>query len=228
MHMADIRRTKKLRQLATELREACALRGVTLVVGEAEDILADKISAIARQIGVTERTIIDNYMPVGMISELAQAVAAVNDEYQDAAQSTEPVTLGASEAGRVIAALGMTMKLATQALQLPGSRSETLGVATDLADAVVGMGVAIESTGEGQPVQVGGSTLVYTRKVLRQTIDLLGDGTWVCPCPSRHVPDATCELQRTLAGDLHLIGGWIGGADEPPADGRLPTDPRSR
>jgi hypothetical protein len=46
----------------------------------------------------------------------------------------------------VIAALGMTIKLATEALQKPTGDADALVVSTDCADAVVGIGVAIRST----------------------------------------------------------------------------------
>jgi hypothetical protein len=220
MNVTDIRKTKRVRALAVELRERCALHGMTLVDGEAEDILAARIGALARQLRVTERTVMDSYLPEGFIPELARAVAAVNEEYQDVASDAGPVTLSAAEAGHVIAALGMTTKLAVAALGLPEGRTEALGVATDTADAIVGIGALLRGA-EGQPIQVGGSTLVYTRKVLRQTIELIRDGTWICPCRSRHTRGASCDLQRNLASDLSLVGGWAsGGATEPPAADR--------
>src|SRR5262249_44624448 len=143
--MADIRNTKKVRQLAAELRGECALRGVVLVAGEAEEILAAKIRAIANQLGVTERTVLECYLPDNVVHATADVVGEAAATYQQAVDAAEPVTLVVADAGRVIAALGMTMKLATEALQKPTGDADALGVATDCADAVVGIGAAIRS-----------------------------------------------------------------------------------
>jgi len=218
--VADIRNTKKVRQLAAELRDECALRGVILVAGEAEEILAGKISAIARQLGVTERTALDRYLPDDVVHALAEVVGTEGVTYRRAVDAAEPVTLDIADIGRVIAALGMTMKLATDALEKPGGRADAFGVATDCADAVVGIGAAIRNTDGDDEVEIGGPTLVYTRKVLQRAIELIRDGTWACPCRSRHTQGATCSLQDNLINDLNLVGGWAAGAHEPPADQR--------
>ncbi len=218
--VADIRNTKKVRQLAAELRDECAVRGVVLVAGEAEEILAVKIRDIARQLGVTERTALDRYLPDEVVHALADTVGKAGATYRQAVDAVEPVALDVADVGRVIAALGMTMKLATDALEKPTGRADALGVATDSADAVVGIGVAIRNTGDDQHVRIGGPTLVYTRKVLHRAIELIRDGTWTCPCRSRHTPGATCNLQENLINDLNLVGGWDAGPSERPARDR--------
>jgi hypothetical protein len=70
------------------------------------------------------------------------------------------IAFDVADVGRVIAALGMTMKLATDALEKPTGRADALDVATDSADAVVGIGVAIRNTGHDQDVEIGGADLV--------------------------------------------------------------------
>jgi hypothetical protein len=218
--VADIRNTKKVRQLAAELRDECALRGVILVAGEAEEILALKIRAIANQLGVTERTVLDRYLPDDVVHATAEIVGQAGATYQQAVDAAGPVALDIGDAGRVIAALGMTMKLATEALEKPGGRADALGVATDCADAVVGIGVAIRGTGQASAeIEIGGSTL-HARKVLQRTVELIRDGTWPCPCRDRHTAGATCRLQDNLISDLNLIGGWDAGPRERPARDR--------
>lgn len=216
--VANVRNTKRFRQLAAELREECGLQGVVLVAGESEEILAARIDDIARSLGVTGRTAMERYVTDEVVHALAGGVGAAGATYQDAVDTTEPVTLSIADAGRVIAALGMALKLATDAFS--SGPAEALGVATDSADAVVGIGVAIGNTHPGADVNVGGPTLVYARKVLQRTIELIRGGTWTCPCRSRHAPNETCELQRSLATDLNLLGGWTTGPQEPPAEYR--------
>ena len=136
------------------------------------------------------------------------------------ANAAAPVTLPVTQAARVIAALGMAIKLAIDAQQHQRAPTEAFAVTTDAADAVVGLGTAMRTLDHDQPVVISGPTLVYSRKVLHRTIELIHEGTWTCPCRSRHIPGGTCDLQRNLANDLHLIGGWTGGSHEAPADQR--------
>ncbi len=114
----------------------------------------------------------------------------------------------------------MTMKLATDAMESDPRRVEALGVATDCADAVVGIGAALRRADGTTRVQIAGPTLVYTRKVLLQAIEHIRDGHWTCPCRSQHTPGTACDLQRTLTSDLNLAGGWPVDQQEPPADNR--------
>ncbi len=217
--VADIRNTKKVRQLAAQLRNECAARGVTLVSGEAEEILADRIRGIAQRLGVNERTVLDRYLLEDTVPALADALAAADTTYHQAVDAVEPVVLDITDTGRVIAALGMTMKLATEALQTPTGHADALGVATDCADAVVGIGAAIRST-DDEDIEIGGATLVYARNVLQRAVQLIHDGTWECPCSTPHAPGVTCTLQANLINDMNLLGGWAGGAHEPPAHHR--------
>ena len=57
----------------------------------------------------------------------------------------------------------------------------------------------------------GGQHLVWTRKVLLRTIELISNGTWACPCEGPHNGMPACSLQRQLTGDLHRVGGWVPG-----------------
>jgi len=215
--VADVRNTKKVRQLAAALRDECALRGVVLVAGQAEELLADRVQVIANQLGITERTALDRYMPDDVVVALADTLGTAGAAYRDAVATTEPVTLNVADLGRVIAAVGMTMKLATDAMESESQRVQALGVATDCADAIVGIGAALRPAHTATRVELAGPTLVYTRKVLLQAIEQIRDRHWACPCRSRHTPGAACDLQRNLTNDLKLIGGWPIDGREPPA-----------
>jgi hypothetical protein len=68
------------------------------------------------------------------------------------------------------------------------------------------------STAEGVgEFRFGGQHLVWTRKVLMRTIELISNGAWACPCEGPHNTMPACSLQRQLTGDLHLVGGWVPG-----------------
>ena len=72
----DIRNSKRFRELAALLRERAGREGVKLVGGEAEDLLADRVAAIAAQLGVTPRTAL-GYVSQNTVSALADVVIDV-------------------------------------------------------------------------------------------------------------------------------------------------------
>jgi hypothetical protein len=204
----DIPNTKRFRELAGFLRERVGREGVKLVGGEAERILADRVAAIATQLGVTPRTAL-GYVSEDSLEVLARELGSLAEEYDDAAQTAEPVTVKITDAGRVVAALGMAVKLAAEHIE--GHRADAAGIAADGADALVGLGVAMSTAKGAGEFRFGGQHLVWTRKVLVRTIELISDGTWVCPCEGPHDGVPTCRLRRQLTGDLHLVGGWVPG-----------------
>lgn len=103
----------------------------------------------------------------------------------------------------------MAVKLATEHIE--SHRADAAGIATDSADALVGLGVAMSTAKGTSGVRFGGQHLVWTRKVLLRIIELISDGTWACPCEGPHSGMSACRLRRQLTGDLHLVGGWVPG-----------------
>jgi hypothetical protein len=81
------------------------------------------------------------------------------------------VTLSAFEAARVIAALGMVLKLAAEYAET--DRAETLGIIHDGADAIVGIAAAVANAQPAQHLHVGGQDLVLGRKTLNHAIRLI-------------------------------------------------------
>jgi hypothetical protein len=204
----DIRNTRRFRELVAFLRERAGREGVKLVAGEAEKVLADRVAAIASQLGVAPRTAL-GYVSEDNLEFLAQELGSLAEEYGDAAQAAEPVTIKITDAGRLVAALGMAVKLAVEHIE--SHQAAAAGIATDGADALVGAGVAMHAAKSAAEFRFGGRHLVWTRKVLLRTIELISDGTWACPCEGPHGGVQPCRLQRQLAGDLQLVGGWVPG-----------------
>lgn len=204
----DIRNTRRFRELAAFLREQAGQRGVVLVAGEAEIVLADRVTAIAARLRVTDRTAL-GYVSEDGLALLAQELGSLAEQYSDATESAEPVTINSADVGRVVAAIGMAIKLA--AGHTEDHQADATGIATDGSDALVGLGAAMSAANSGGEIRLGGQHLVWTRKVLLRTIELIGDGTWACPCGGPHTAASACSLQRQLTGDLHLVGGWVPG-----------------
>lgn len=223
MSMAGIQNSAKVRELAIELRDRCALANVHLVAGEAEAIVVKQVQAVAAQLGVTERTALTRYLGAAAMDSLVTVVAGSNAVHVEAASMAAPVTIGAADLGGVAAALGMALKLAAQELEQKAQFASALGVTTDAADAIVGLGAALRDAGDHDQVTVSGSSVVYARKVLWLTIEHLRDRTWACSCRDRHEVGKSCSLQKMLTRDLGLIGGWPSGPSEPAADQRRPN-----
>jgi hypothetical protein len=99
--VADVRNTKRVRELAAALRDECALRGVVLVAGQAEDLLTSQVQVIANQLGITERTVVDRYLPDDVVAALADTLGAADATYRDAVATTEPVTLNVADVAQV-------------------------------------------------------------------------------------------------------------------------------
>jgi len=133
--VGDIRNTKQFRELAAFLRERTGQEGVKLVAGEAEKILGDRVNALASQLRVTQRTAL-GYVSEDNLELLARELGSLAEEYDDAVETAEPVIIKITDAGRVIAALGMAVKLAAEHIE--GHQAEAAGIATDGADALVG------------------------------------------------------------------------------------------
>jgi hypothetical protein len=216
--MSSVRNSKRFKALAAALREQAGRHGVTLVAGEADDILAERLSAVATQLGITERTALDRYVTEEFVARLADTIGAQVATYRDAVQDTEPVSITLTDVGRIVAALGMVVKLAVAHAE--HTRADAAGITHDGADAMVGVGAAIVRAAGSSHVDIGGQTLVWIRGVLVRAIGLLREGRWQCPCRSPHPSGADCELRARLISDLNLVGGWLVDEGEASAEHR--------
>jgi hypothetical protein len=213
--MSNIQDSKKFRDRAVLLREQAALHGITLVPGEADRLLADRLSAVAGQMGISERWALDNYVTGDFVVKFARSLARHAETYDQAVSEIEPVGLTIAETARVLAATGMALKLAAGHVEL--TMAESMAMLTDGADFIVGIGAAMSAADGSGQVELGGQILVWIRSILVRTIDLLRSGRWTCPCEGTHGQNPTCTLVRVLARDLSLVGGWPspGPAEEP-------------
>jgi hypothetical protein len=213
--MTSIQNTKKFRDQASMLRDHAARHGITMLPGEATALLADRLTAVAQQFGISERWALDRYVNDDFIATLVQAIASHAATYQEVVQATEPVSLTTAQAGQILAALGMALKLA--AIHAEQTSASSMAMLTDGADTVVAIGAALNAADGTTPIELGGHALVWTRTILVETIGLIRAGQWECPCNGTHAAQPTCTLVPRLARDLNLIGGWL------PAEPAAPT-----
>jgi hypothetical protein len=202
--MSSIQNSKKFRERADLLQRQAALHGITMVPGEAAELLANRLTAVAEQMGISERWALDNYVTDAFVISLVNAIAQQAKTYREVVEQTEPLTLTIAETARVLAAIGMTLKLATE--HADQTKANSMAVLTDGADAIVNIGAAMSA--DTDHIEIGGRTLVWIRSILVAAIDLLRDGQWTCPCKGTHGPNPTCTLVPGLTRDLSLVGGW--------------------
>ncbi|MCP2323457.1 hypothetical protein HDA40_001964 [Hamadaea flava] len=123
------------------------------------------------------------------------------------AHDTTPVTVEQRDGLLVLAAFGVCGMLAAR----NADRREHIDpriVAKDAADSTVQVAVPMYEA-KGQPVQIGGLTVVVARKVIGMTLEALREGWWECTCERPHRPDGGCVLQDRLQHDLATRGGWV-------------------
>ncbi len=216
---ANLRNTKLFKERLAQLEEETNRLGVFFAPAEAADLLAERVAFTAAQLGVTERTALQSYTTPHNISLLAKVLGEHAAAYRDVMAEAEPVTITVPDAGRVIAALGMVCKLATE--QIEKDPADAAGLLTDAADAIVGIGAEIRTSKHDEPVTINGRTLVYSRSVLTRAIGRLTNGIWECPCREAHRPGGRpCTLMQGLTADLNIVGGWLAAPNERPGDQR--------
>jgi hypothetical protein len=217
--MAGLRGSKKVRDRAVELRQALADGGVPVSHAEAVEMILGQVETIARNLGVTERTAVENYVTGPVMEALVRACLAAGAEHAQALYTADTLTLSITDAGHVTVALGVIIKLVAQVLDERPHDADALGIATDAADAVVGVGHALRSP-TADTVTLEGAHAVYARRVLTQAIEHLRSSSWTCP-GHRHTPGTDCDVTDALVQDLHRVGGWISpDHTERPADNR--------
>lgn len=155
---------------------------------------------------MTERTALASYISEHTVEALAASLGAMKAKYRSTTGDAEPVTLDAAEAGHVIAALGMAVKLA--AGHLEETPTASLGLITDAADAIVRLGAQLRAITALGKVEFGGHELVLARGILAGIIEHLRARQWRCPC-GPHPAGAECALAVSLDRDLRRIGGWL-------------------
>jgi hypothetical protein len=168
--------------------------------------LRQRIQFIAAQIGVTEATVLRNYMDDDWGRDMARQTYRQIQE-RDAHIDAEPnQQLPLKTVGRLIAALGQallyfTVNTATDDLTCRFNPKEA-------AEAVTGLGLALTShPNDGSTVTVGGNILAWTRDALIVFRNNLQQQRWSsCPCGEdcgQHETDAA--VLRALGEDLQLL-----------------------
>jgi hypothetical protein len=109
--MSSIHDSPKFSEYARMLREQAEANGVMLASSEAAKLLAERVSAHAGQLGVPPVVALENFLSGECVAAIARTLGSHAASYQEMAGETEPITIGAADAGRVVAAIGTVIKL---------------------------------------------------------------------------------------------------------------------
>jgi hypothetical protein len=213
--MAEIRNSRRLKQLAEVLVERCRDGGVTLFVDQATEILARKVEMTAMGLRISQRYTLDRYFDEKSVATFAQTLVRQVEENRQLADQAPPLALPIDDAAHVCAAFGIAVKIATHHLNDPDAPA----LIHKAADAVVLFGLKI-SESPNDEITLAGQDIVYPRTVLTQVLDKLRGDVWSCICDADH-ETGPCEIQDRLIEDLERLGSWLT-ADAPPADARSP------
>ncbi|MEU8076078.1 hypothetical protein AB0B31_11565 [Catellatospora citrea] len=203
----ELRRSRKVKERADALREACEQLGRQLPPGDsAERIVADKVEQIAQQMGISTRTVLDRYVTDESMRVLANALVRQMQDLTEVMDQAPPVPVSVNDGLLVLAAFGMCSAVALRNLDHSES-ADPLIVVRDAADSTVHIAVTLAQA-DDDPVDVGGFQLAIGRKVITTVLEQLRAGRWECTCGSAHRADGGCALQDRLALDLASLGGW--------------------
>ena len=210
--MADIRNSKRLKQLAGILVVRCQEAGVTLFADQAVDILAKRVRVTALGMRLTERYTLDRYFDEESVEMLAATLVRQVEENRRLADEAPPLSVSVEAAAHVIAGFGVTTKIAARHLDDP----DALGLINKAGDAIILFGLAIAESTTGE-ITLAGQDVVYPRTVLTHVLEKLRDERWACVCGTDHPGGDPCGIQQRLREDLVRLGSWLS-ADAPPAD----------
>lgn len=213
--MAEIRNSRRLKQLAGVLVERCRDAGVTLFANQAAEILARKVEVTAMGLRISERYTLDRYFNEESVVTFAQTLVRQVEENRQLADQAPPLALPLDDAAHVCAAFGIAVKIATHHLD----DADAAALINKAGDAIVLFSLEMSESSNGG-ITLAGQDIVYPRTVLTQVLDKLRGGVWSCICDADH-ETGLCEIQDRLIEDLGRLGSWIS-ADGPPADARSP------
>jgi len=188
------------RVCAAQLRAACADRGLHLLEGTAEALLAQRIRLVAEAMNISDREILDHYIAEGGIDSLVDVLADGAARLHDVIDAASPVMLHVREAARITAALG---QLACWAgANYAKDPWHAAALMESAGTAVTMWALAIEQAGSDGVTLVSADNAVRTRHALAAFVSKLGAGTWTTPLALGEHPSG---LQDAIARDLALL-----------------------
>jgi hypothetical protein len=206
--VAELHTSKRVRELAIMLRQAVIEEDGSIPAGDyVERLIAERVIALANDLGVTHRTVLERYLTPDQVRLWARTLVAQLHEAEHLANDAPPVEVDQRDGLLVLAAFGVCGVLAMRNADRH-QHVDPMVVIKDALDSTVHVSAPLYQA-NGQPVKIGGVTLVVGRKVINMTIQALSNGWWDCTCSDTHRADGGCALQDRLEHELAVLGGWF-------------------
>ncbi len=198
----------EFRRLVDQILAECAAHDIDVARTAVEDVLVDRVTAMATALRVRQDTIVRSHLST---IDPASLVAAFQHARADGARelaATPPTILGLASVGRLIASLGQAVRcVSLNHDSLAGSardKWQAIGVLDAASNGLTLLGAALENTDvtAGRvSVLVSDETVVHARQALTQTVQNLAAGTW----SFGHDTDIDTGVAERMAADLALL-----------------------
>ena len=203
-----MRRRAEFRRLVEEILAECAAHGIDLTRAAVEDLVADRVRAMAATLRVREDTIVRSYLstidPATVVAALRQAGAQGARELAD----TPPTVLDLDAVGRLVASLGQAVRcVSLNHHALAGGQRDkwqAVGVLDNAGDGMTLIGAALGHVDIAQgrvSVLLSDEAVIRARRALGQTVTNLQAGVWSFD----HGLDVDAGVAERMADDLALL-----------------------
>ena len=175
--------------------------GLTVPTDQLEDLLTDRVAAIAERMGITERTA-RRYFDHDTLRTLAHEMAlSIKDEAPGADLLTLPRTIAMP-----LPTLGATIAALVEVTALAGADTGPDEPATAMAlISILGV-LTRDHDGDLPTVWVPEPLLTRAARLIENTADLVHQG---CPLPADVAEDVRPHLQQTLSDDAARLRALI-------------------
>ncbi|MFE5700531.1 hypothetical protein [Rhodococcus koreensis] len=178
---------------ASTLSGELARIGLTVPTNQLEDLLAERIAAVAEQMHITERTARQYFDPDTLRTLARELALIIKEEAPGADLLALPRT-----AAMPLATLGATIAALVEVAALGGADRDPDEPATAMA-LISTLGVlARDHDGDLPAVRVPEPLLMRAARLIENTADLVRQG---CPLPTDVAENVRPHLQKTLRGD---------------------------
>lgn len=189
---SDFGRPGRKADLARELHQAFADRGIELLPGRARQMLDERVAAVAEQMRISEKAAL-SYLPTDWPEQTAADVAVEREQAQMAEQmATGTVTISAARLSALMAGLAVAIQNSVWRV-MDGSLPAAVG---EPLDCLTGLALKVESV--PADLEVGRAELLAVARHLGSEADVLRAGG---SSPDRDNPAQRERVVDRLVGD---------------------------
>jgi hypothetical protein len=203
-----LRQRAEFRRLVDRLLAECAAHDIDLSRAAVEDLLADRVTAMAAALRVRQDTVVRSYLSTIDPASLVAAFRQVRTVGERELAGTPPTILDLASVGRLVASLGQAVRCVSlnhdALVSNVRDKWEAVGVLDAASNGLTLLGAALEhtdATAGRVSVLLSDESVVHTRRALTQTAQNLTAGTWTFG----HEERIDTGVAERMAADLALL-----------------------